>query len=79
MAHCTHILLNRRRHGHGASDNRQFDNSGASKLEGMAHDKKGQNSQALGKSRGGFSAKAHISVDALGNPLRFILTSGEKR
>ena len=30
----------------------------------------GQVSQALGRSRGGFSTKIHISVDALGNPLR---------
>ncbi len=37
----------------------------------------GQDSQALGRSRGGFSTKIHIAVDALGNPLRFILTGGE--
>lgn len=36
----------------------------------------GQASQALGRSRGGFSTKIHIAVDALGNPLRFILTAG---
>ena len=33
--------------------------------------------QALGRSRGGFSTKIHIAVDALGNPLRFILTAGQ--
>src|ERR1051325_4208766 len=37
----------------------------------------GQQSQALGRSRGGFSTKIHIAVDALGNPLRFILTAGQ--
>ena len=37
----------------------------------------GQGTQALGRSRGGFSTKLHIAVDALGNPLRFILTGGE--
>lgn len=37
----------------------------------------GQAAQALGRSRGGFSTKIHILVDALGNPLRFILTGGE--
>ena len=37
----------------------------------------GQQSQALGRSRGGFSTKVHIAVDALGNPLRFILTPGQ--
>jgi transposase len=32
----------------------------------------------LGRSRGGFSPKIHISVDALGNPLRFKLTAGQR-
>ena len=31
----------------------------------------------MGRSRGGFSTKIHISVDALGNPLRFKLTVGQ--
>jgi transposase len=38
----------------------------------------GQESQALGRSRGGFSTKVHIAVDALGNPLRLILTAGQR-
>ena len=42
---------------------------------GAAH-KKRRNTQAQGKSKGGFTTKVHISVDALGNPLRFILTGG---
>jgi len=37
----------------------------------------GQEAQALGRSRGGFSTKIHIAVDALGYPLKFILTGGE--
>ena len=37
----------------------------------------GQAEQALGRSRGGFSTKIHVNVDALGNPLRFILTGGQ--
>jgi transposase len=37
----------------------------------------GQAAQALGRSRGGFSTKIHASVDALGNPLRFMLTGGQ--
>jgi transposase len=37
----------------------------------------GQDAQALGRSRGGFSTKIHAKVDGLGNPLRFILTGGE--
>ena len=31
----------------------------------------------MGRSRGGFSTKVHVSVDALGNPLRFTLTGGQ--
>ncbi|WP_281792288.1 IS5 family transposase [Desulforhabdus amnigena] len=38
----------------------------------------GQETQALGRSRGGFSTKIHVAVDGLGNPLRFILTPGQK-
>ena len=38
----------------------------------------GQACQALGRSRGGFSTKIHVSVDGLGNPLRFILTGGQR-
>jgi transposase len=37
----------------------------------------GQQAQALGRSRGGFSTKIHINVDALGNPLSFVLTGGQ--
>ncbi len=37
----------------------------------------GQAAQALGRSRGGFSTKVHIVVDALGNPLRVSLTGGQ--
>ena len=37
-----------------------------------------QKAQALGRSRGGFSSKIHIVVDAVGFPLRFSLTGGER-
>ena len=37
-----------------------------------------QEKQALGRSRGGFGSKIHIVVDALGFPLRFSLTGGER-
>ena len=33
--------------------------------------------EAEGKSRGGLSTKIHAAVDALGNPVRFILTEGQ--
>lgn len=44
---------------------------------GCAKKKGGQEKQALGRSRGGFSTKVHIAVDSLGNPLRFVLTGGQ--
>ncbi len=45
----------------------------------QAHKKNGgQEAQALGRSRGGFSTQIHVSVDGLGNPLRFLLTGGQQ-
>ena len=38
----------------------------------------GQAEQALGRSRGGFSTKIHVTTDALGNPLRVCLTAGQR-
>jgi transposase len=38
----------------------------------------GQTEQALGRSRGGFSTKIHVTVDGLGNPLRLRLTAGQR-
>jgi transposase len=38
----------------------------------------GQAEQALGRSVGGFSTKIHATVDALGNPLRLLLTGGQR-
>lgn len=41
----------------------------------------GRNSQekeALGRSKGGFTTKIHAVVDALGNPLKFSLTAGQR-
>ena len=37
-----------------------------------------QAEQALGRSRGGFSTKIHVTVDGLGNPLRLLLTPGQR-
>ena len=37
----------------------------------------GQEAQALGRSRGGFTTRIHIIVDGLGNPLRLGLTAGQ--
>jgi len=47
-------------------------------LPGPQKKDNGQDKQALGRSRGGFSTKIHVNVDALGNPLRFILTGGQR-
>lgn len=38
----------------------------------------GQLEQALGRSRGGFSTKIHVTVDGLGYPLRLYLTAGQR-
>jgi transposase len=43
---------------------------------GRTRGKRGQQNQALGRSKGGFSCKINTIVDALGNPLRFLLTPG---
>jgi transposase len=40
--------------------------------------KDSQEREALGRSKGGFTTKIHALVDALGNPLKFILTPGQK-
>lgn len=40
--------------------------------------KDSQNENALGRSKGGFTTKIHALVDGLGNPLKFILTPGQK-
>jgi hypothetical protein len=39
--------------------------------------KTSQKKQGLGRSCGGFSTKIHTVCDALGNPLHFIMTSGQ--
>lgn len=37
-----------------------------------------QEKQGLGRSRGGFTTKIHAKVDALGNPLEFVITPGQE-
>ena len=34
--------------------------------------------QGLGRSKGGFTSKIHAKVDALGNPLKIIITAGQR-
>jgi transposase len=42
-----------------------------------AAEKDVQEREAMGKSRGGLSTKIHAAVDALGNPVRLLLTAGQ--
>lgn len=70
-------------HEHGAADP-DLENVLADTTVVRAHPcaagaRKQENSddQGLGRSRGGFSSKIHVSVDALGNPLKFIVTAGQ--
>lgn len=37
-----------------------------------------QEQEGLGRSKGGFTSKIHAKVDALGNPLKIIITSGQR-
>src|ERR1700682_37144 len=54
---------------------RQHDRAGASAQ--CWRTKKDGEDQAIGRSKGGLSTKIHALVDALGNPLDFILTPGQ--
>ena len=40
--------------------------------------KDSQNIEGLGRSKGGYTSKIHAKVDALGNPLKFIITPGQR-
>jgi transposase len=42
------------------------------------YEKNTQDREALGRSKGGFTTKIHAVVDALGNPLKFTLTPGQR-
>ena len=61
--------------GHGGIDDRQHDRAGAPTRSGRP---KKSGAQAIGRSRGGPSTKIHAAVDALGNPVRVILTAGQQ-
>ena len=43
----------------------------------MEPQKNVQEAEAVGKSRGGLSTKIHAAVDALGNPVKRLLTAGQ--
>lgn len=47
----------------------------------LVHEKNtasGIEQQGLGRSRGGFTTKLHAACDALGNPIRFFLSPGQR-
>ena len=66
----------RRMQRHGSSDTvlRQHDRT---RSRFGSRCKRGQQHQALGRSRGGFSTKIHLKTDLDGRPLDFHLTPGE--
>lgn len=47
-------------------------------VSAIGYKKNSNEEQALGRSRGGFTTKIHTKVDALGNPIAFILTPGQQ-
>lgn len=44
---------------------------------GLANGSRTPTRGAIGRSRGGLTTKLHVAVDALGNPLRVILSAGQ--
>src|SRR5271157_4730274 len=54
----------------------RFHDRASSPTQRRRSKKTGQN-QAIGRSKGGLSTKIHALVDALGNPLLFLLTPGQ--
>ena len=70
-----HLCLAGRRCGQRIRDDRQYHRASPSAQRGRQ--KKAGDDQAIGKSKGGLSTKIHALVDALGNPLKIILTAGQ--
>ena len=63
------------RSGHGRIDDRQHDRAGTPTRSWRP---KKSGVQAIGRSRVGLTTKIHAAVDALGNPVRTILTAGQQ-
>jgi transposase len=70
-----HLCLAGSRCGQRIRDDRQYHR--ASPPAQRRSQKKAGEDQAIGKSKGGLSTKIHALVDALGNPLKIILTAGQ--
>jgi len=58
----------------GNADDRQY---GGARAPARGRRPKKEGPQAIGRSRGGWTSKIHAVVDALGNPVRWLLTGGE--
>jgi transposase len=58
----------------GSADDRQH---GGARPPACGWRPKKEGPQAIGRSRGGLTGKIHAVVDALGNPVRWLLTGGE--
>ena len=67
----------RGRPGLGVSHHRQHGGSGSPLRRRSAPGQGAGSPGPAGPSRGGLAPQIHLSVDALGNPLRFILTGGQ--
>ena len=72
------MFKHRARPGHGSGHARQYSCTRPYVRRGRLQKRGHQREQCLGRSRGGFSSKIHLLVDALGFPLQFILTGGER-
>lgn len=57
------------------AQHRQHDESGAS---ARSRWKRGAQAQAIGRSRGGLTTKVHLVVDALGLPIAYRITEGQR-
>src|SRR3954468_5358322 len=71
----THVRRRVRRARYGIRDDRRHDRAGTSPWAGR---KRGTQSQAIGKSRGGLTTKILALTDALGNLVRFVLLPGQR-
>ncbi len=56
----------------------QFGQHGESRTPARSWWKRGAESEAIGRSRGGATTKVHLVVDALGLPVEFDVTVGQR-
>jgi transposase len=71
----THVRGGVRGAGYGICDDRRHDRPSSPAWSGR---KRGTQSQAIGKSRGGLTTKILALTDALGNLVRFVLLPGQR-